>query len=132
MKTRNLIIISLLIICPLFTTGCLEAAVVGVAAGGGAATVAYIKGELKATEEASIDKTWAATVKAVDEMQFLVINKLKDAVSAEYELRTADNKKIHIELDRITENLTEIKIRVGTFGDESLSRYILTKIQSHL
>jgi len=132
MKTRKLIIISLLIICPLFTTGCLTAAVVGTAAVGGGATVAYLKGELKAKEEASMDRTWAATVKAVDEMQFLVINKLKDAVSAEYELRTADGKKIHIELDRITENLTEIKIRVGTFGDESLSRYILTKIQSHL
>lgn len=117
---------------PLILTGCLAAAAVGGGAVAGAGTIAYIKGELKATEGHSLDETWAATVKAVEELQFIVINKVKDAVSAEYKCVTADNKTVVIELKRIADNLTEIKIRVDTFGDEALSRYILNKIQSNL
>lgn len=132
MKTQKLLIVLLLAASPFILTGCLAAAAVGGAAAAGAGTVAYIKGELKATEEATLEKTWEATVGAVDELEFLVINKVKDAVSAELEAKTADNKTIKIELKRVSENLTDISIRVGTFGDESLSRYILSKIETRL
>jgi hypothetical protein len=131
-KRQELLLVLLLAVCPLVLTGCLAAAAVGGAAAAGAGTVAYIKGELKATEEASMDKTWKATVGAVDELNFLVINKIKDAVSAELEAKTADNKTVKIELKRVTENLTDISIRIGTFGDETLSRYILSKIEARL
>ncbi len=131
-KRQELVLVLLLVVCPLVLTGCLAAAAVGGAAAAGAGTVAYIKGELKATEEATLDKTWEATVGAVEELQFLVINKLKDAVSAEIEAKTADNKTVKIELKRVTENLTDISIRIGTFGDETLSRYILSKIEARL
>jgi hypothetical protein len=131
-KRQELLLVLLLAVCPLVLTGCLAAAAVGGAAAAGAGTVAYIKGELKATEEATLDKTWEATVGAADELNFLVINKLKDAVSAELEAKTADNKTVKIELKRVTENLTDISIRIGTFGDETLSRYILSKIEARL
>ena len=131
-KRKELMLVLLLAVSPLILTGCLAAAAVGGAAAAGAGTVAYIKGELKATEEASLDKTWEATVGAIDELQFLVINKLKDAVSAELEAKTADNKTVKIELKRVAGNLTDISIRIGTFGDETLSRYILSKIEARL
>lgn len=117
---------------PLVLTGCLAAAAVGGAAVAGAGTVAYIKGELKATEEASMKKAWSATVGAVEELDFLVVNKVNDAVSGEIEAKTADSKTVKITLKRIADNLTEITIRIGTFGDESLSRYILSKIEARL
>lgn len=129
---KAVIITLMLALGPLVLTGCLAAAAVGGGAVAGAGTIAYIKGELKATEGHSIDETWAATVTAVDELQFIVINKVKDAVSAELKCQTADKKTVVIELKRIADNLTEIKIRVDTFGDEALSRYILNKIQSNL
>lgn len=132
MKKQKLLILLLLAACPFILTGCLAAAAVGGAAAAGAGTVAYIKGELKATEEASLNKTWGATVAAIDELQFLVVNKIKDDVSAELESKTADNKTVKIQLKRVTDNLTDISIRVGTFGDESLSRYILSKIEAKL
>jgi hypothetical protein len=131
-KRQELLLVLFLAVSPLILTGCLAAAAVGGAAAAGAGTVAYIKGELKATEEATLDKTWEATVGAVDELNFLVINKLKDAVSAELEAKTADNKTVKIELKRVTANLTDISIRIGTFGDETLSRYILSKIEARL
>ncbi len=132
MKRQKLLIVLLLAVSPFILTGCLAAAAVGGAAAAGAGTVAYIKGELKATEEATLDKTWQATVAAIDELEFIVINKIKDEVSAQLEARTADNKTVKIELKRVTDNLTDVSIRIGTFGDETLSRYILSKIEARL
>ena len=129
---QAVILILMLALSPLVLTGCLAAAAVGGGAAAGAGTIAYIKGELKATEGYSIDETWAATEAAVDELQFIIINKVKDATAAELKAQTADNKTVNIELKRIADNLTEIKIRVDTFGDEALSRYILNKIQANL
>lgn len=129
---KAVLIIVMLAAGPLVLTGCLAAAAVGGGAVAGAGTIAYIKGELKSTEGHSIDETWAATVTAVDELNYIVINKVKDATSAEIKAQTADNKTVLIVLKRIADNLTEIKIRVDTFGDEALSRYILNKIQSNL
>jgi uncharacterized protein DUF3568 len=45
--------------------------------------------------------------------------------------KALDNKKIQITLKRKADKLTEIAIRVCTFGDETPSRLILEKIRSH-
>ncbi len=130
-KFQKLIIIVMITIFPLMQIGCVVAAVTGgVAAGAG--TVAYLKGELKSLEDASIDRVWRATEGAVNELNFIVTNKVKDAVSAKLDALTADNKSIHITLKRKTDSLTEISIRIGTFGNEELSRLILEKIQKRL
>lgn len=129
---QAILLVLMLAVSPLILTGCLAAAAIGGGAVVGAGTIAYLKGELKATEGYSMNVTWAATVAAVDELEFLVINKVKDEVSAELKAQTADNKTVNIKLKRIADNLTEITIRVDTFGDEALSRYILNKIQSKL
>ncbi|MER3446715.1 MAG: hypothetical protein C4291_07690 [Candidatus Dadabacteria bacterium] len=62
-------------------------------------------------------------------MGFTVTAKDKDAVSATLVAFTADGKKIQIALNRKAENVTEISIRVGTFGDESMSHLILERIR---
>ncbi len=131
-KQQRLLLILLLLASPVVLTGCLAAAAVGAGAAAGAGTIAYISGELKSTEGYQFATVWAATVKAVDQLEFIVINKVNDAISGQYECVTADNKKVHINVNRIGDNITEIKIRVGTFGDETLSRYILSKIQSNI
>lgn len=131
MMPKNLLLIMLLGINLLFSSGC--AAVALVAGGGaGAGAVAYVRGELKSTEEAPIDKTWQAVQKAIEELEFLVTSQQKDAFSANLIVRTAADKKIEINLQRVSEKLTEVRIRVGIFGDESLSRLILERIKKHL
>ena len=42
------------------------------------------------------------------------------------------NNKIGIKLDRTADNLTRVRIRVDTFGDESLARMLLDKINANL
>ncbi len=131
-KYQKLALILLLLASPAVLTGCLAAAAVGGGAVAGAGTIAYIKGELKSTEGYPFATVWDATVKAVEQLEFIVVNKVSDAVSGKYEVVTADNKTVHIDVKRVGDNITEIKIRVGTFGDETLSRYILNKIQSNI
>jgi hypothetical protein len=133
MKSKKWLLFALVGIIPLLDIGCVAAAVggaAGVAAGAG--TVAYIKGELKATEAYNVPTVWKATEKAVDELQLVVTDKYSDATAGKLEAMTADNKKVRISLNRQGDNITEITIRVGTFGDEELSRFILSKIQKHL
>jgi hypothetical protein len=44
--------------------------------------------------------------------------------------RTAGDKKVEIRVKQLSENATTVKIRVGVFGDESLSIAILDKIKA--
>lgn len=133
MKSKTWLLIALLGIIPLINNGCVAAAVGGAAgAAAGAGTIAYIKGELKSTEAYNVPTVWKATEMAVDELQLVVTDKYSDETAGKLEAITADNKKVRISLKRVGDNITEITIRVGTFGDEELSRFILSKIQKNL
>ncbi len=111
----------------LMNSGC--ALLVGGAAGAG--TVAYLKGELKTNEDVPINKVFDATQAALKEMG-LTVQKFEKAVdSAQVTAITADDKTIKINLKKRNDYLTELSIRVGTFGDESLSKKILEKIRKH-
>ncbi len=112
-------------------SGCAVVAV-GAAAGAGAAGYAYVSGVLKSTESASLDRTWNATLAAMKEMDFPVTRQRKDALEAELIARNAGDKKISIRLRKVTEQATEVQIRVGTFGDETASRAILERIKKRL
>lgn len=110
--------------------GCAAVLLTGAAVGAGAAGVAYANGELKSNEPVSMDKAWAATEKAVEVLQFKPVSRKKDALAAKYETVGAADKRVVIYLKNIGEKVTEVRIRVGTFGDENFSRTILAKIQA--
>ena len=131
MKTTSWLASFCLLCLLLLTAGCVAVAV-GAAAAAGAAGYAYVSGELKSTESASLERAWSATTAAMQELEFPVTSKSKDALGAELTARNASDKKIAITLKKRSDNATEIRIRVGTFGDESLSRLILEKIKKRL
>ena len=112
-------------------SGCAVVVVGGVAAAG-AAGYAYVKGELKSTEGASLDKLWNATLVTMKELSFPIIKQGKDGVAGELTARNAKGKDVYIYCKKLSDTATEITIRVGTFGDEEMSRTILMKIKSHL
>ena len=95
----------------------------------GAGTVAYVGGEMKTVEEISLNKAWNATQKAMKDLEFTITSKEKDAFNSQLIAKGAANKIIKIKLNRQSNMLTEIRIRVGTFGDESLSLQILEIIK---
>ncbi|HAK95121.1 MAG TPA: hypothetical protein DCM87_09005 [Planctomycetes bacterium] len=112
-------------------SGCFVLLVGGVAAAG-VGGYAYVKGESTAVLAASMDRSWNATVAALEDLRLPVIAKANDALSGEITARNASDTKITISLRRVSDNATEIGIRVGTFGDEAQSKAILDRIAAHL
>ena len=111
--------------------GCAAVLVGGAVAAAGVGTYAYVNGELKGTEAVSLDRAWDASQAAMKDLEFSITRKTKDALQAELDARTAADKKIVINLKKVSDGATEIRIRVGTFGDEAVSQFILDKIKSH-
>ena len=122
---RFLVVVGLLLSASL-SIGC-PAVLVGGAAGGGA--MAYVRGELKTTEEVSLNRAWRASQMAMSDLEFTISNKEKDAFDARINASGAGGKAIDVALKKISPTRTEIGIRVGLFGDESLSRQILERIK---
>lgn len=126
---RRLVAVAAVVLC-LSSGGC-AVLLVGAGAAAGAGLVAYVKGELKATEAVSLDVAWAATLKAMEQLEFAVTQKSKDRVSAQVVARGAADRKIQITLQGRSEKVTEIRIRVDFLGDEALSRRILEEIKKN-
>ncbi|HHT9105122.1 MAG TPA: DUF3568 family protein [Candidatus Wujingus californicus] len=130
MMIQKIFLYVLLLGIPLLVgSGCAALLIGG---GAGAGTVAYLKGELKSTEEASIDKTWQAAQETMKDLEFVITSKEKDTFSAKLIAYRANDKKVEMYLQKASERTTEVKIRVGVFGDESLSRIILESLKKHL
>lgn len=106
--------------------------VVGAAAGAGAAGYAYANGELKSAEAASLNKVYNAAISGLKDLEFPLTSQKKDALQGELTARNSSDKRILIKLKSVSSSSTEIRIRVGTFGDEALSRAVYDKIKNHL
>jgi hypothetical protein len=121
----------LLIAVALGGTGCLLFAA-GAAAGAGVAGYKYAKGELKSTEPASLDRTWDATLAAAQDLSLPITSQSKDSAHAHLVCNTSNNKKVDVDLTKISDTSTEVSIRVGTFGDEAMSRTVMDAIRKRL
>ncbi len=109
-------------------SGCLA-----VAAGAGAgATVAYVRGDLDATLNAGFGKSVRAANSAVSDLHFAKVSETKDDLRDTIIARTGADRKIELRIERLGEDATKIKIRVGTFGDNAIQVEILNRIQSEL
>ena len=73
-------------------------------------------------ESIPLNRAWNATQKAMKRSGFTVTSKEKDAFDAKLIARGAGDKKVTIKLKKQSGNITEIRIRVGMIGDESMSR----------
>jgi hypothetical protein len=111
-----------------FGSGCV-AVVVGAAAVTG---YAWVKGEIVATEAASLTQTWDASLAAMEDLKYPVTSRVKDALEGEITAHDAKDTTIKVKLKYLANNSTRIYIRVGTFGDEQRSQIILGKIREHL
>jgi hypothetical protein len=106
-------------------SGCLA-----VAAGAGAGAYAYVRGDLEANLNHDYNKVVDSARSSIKELEFAKVSENKDALKAVLVARTALDKKVTITITYSAKKLTNIKIRVGVFGDEQLSLSILDKIRS--
>lgn len=112
-----------------WTSGC-AALLIGAAAGAG--SVAYLRGELRSIEKASVDRTYSASLGALEKLEIFTTKKSKDKTTAQIIARRADDKKVTIRIKSLGDELVSLRIRVGMLGDEGTSRQILTEIKARL
>lgn len=134
MVKRRLQLVALLCCFLIGLSGCSRKwAVIGAAAAAvGTSVYFYIKGDLKRNYEAPMDKTWQAAVKSVEDLGLSTESKQNDAFNGVIKGKMADGKSFTVNVKRLGENLTEVGVRVGTFGDRERSEAIHNKILSNL
>lgn len=109
--------------------GCL-AIVAGAAAAAG--TYVYTEGRLESVEQAPVASVYEATLLAMADLEYRVVEKQKDALEARVVAEKADETEVKIALAHKTDKSTEVRIRVGITGDRKLSAIILEKIRGRL
>lgn len=122
---RRLLVVLLLGISLAGLSGCIVAA-----AGAGAGAVAYVRGELEANLNTDYNKVVDSARNTIKDLEFAKVSENKDALKCVLVARTAMDKKVEVTITNSGKKLTNIKIRVGLFGDESLSLSILEKIKA--
>jgi hypothetical protein len=133
MKTKSFLIkLTYLVVCGFLCLqiGCVAAVIGGAAVGAG--TVIYVKGQLEESMNASTTDVYKATLAAFQELNMPITGDAHDGMSVELKSYFADGKTLWIGITSITPVSSNVKIRVGTFGDEYRSRTILTTIHKHL
>jgi len=128
MRKGQVFLVLLLSGAAVLAQGCVVAAV----GAGAAGTVAYVRGDLETVETVGLDALYKASLEALDKLELAVIQKAKDAMTAEIISRDAEDKKIRIKLKSTAEGMTELSIRIGMFGDETKSRLIYEAIKKEL
>ena len=124
--TRNLCLCFLILFSVLTISGC-GAVIVGGAAAVG--TVAYFQGDLHAELKGSLKQSIKAVDAAILRAGIDTITRSVDNLGAYYELRTHQEERLEITMKKVDKRSTQVLIRVGLFGDESLSHTILEEIQ---
>ena len=102
-------------------------------AGGAAATgVLYYKGELRAQVEAPPDEVMAATQKAFDYFKWSTVEIKASRTDGIAKAKTAADKEVNVSVETQAARTSVIAIRVGVFGDETVSQFLFEKIQEYI
>ena len=128
MRKQQVILAALYVATAVMVSGCVLAAV----GAGAAGTVAYVKGDLEVVESKDLDTVYAATKKALADLELNAIQDNKDKMGATLVSRDSQDKKVTIKLTAVTDESTEISVRFGTFGDEAKSAMVYSKIKENL
>jgi hypothetical protein len=120
----------------LANAGCLAVAV-GAAAAGGVAGYAYYKGGLYRDYAADLEPTWVAVQAALNDLGLPLMHMERSGAGGEIESRTADEYKVNVWVETVAGQpgegpKTRVGVRVGVFGDQSLSIRFLDQVQSRL
>lgn len=114
------------ILVGLAATGCAAFIAGGVAVGVGVGAAEYIQGELKQAYAASMEKTWEACLAAARNLKMTVVEKSIDNIDKNRMIKgeTQDEKDFQMALESLSPDVTQVKVRIGIFGDEEYSKKI--------
>ena len=115
-------------------TGCTFFVAAGAGAAAGIGTAEYIGGELKQAYAAPMERTWDASIAAADELRVRTTEKSIDNLDQNRVIKgkTEEGKDLQISLEKLGKDVTMVKVRIGLFGDEKISRTIHETIAKNL
>jgi hypothetical protein len=91
-----------------------------------------LSGNLTATFDAPLDRAFAASIGAINDLQFTISENKKDAMEGLLAARTAGGSTVRVTAIRKGDNVTEVTVGVGTFGKEATAHAVMDKISSRL
>jgi hypothetical protein len=111
------------------SSGCGALLLIG---GAGTSAIAFATGELRTTEEAPLAEVDAACGEAIDRLGYEDVTTEREASRVRYRGRTVGGEPVDIRLEAKEPETTQLRIRIGVFGDEATSRLVLEEIQQSL
>ena len=121
---------TMLLLCYLLMglSGCAVVIATAVGVGVGFGTYKYVDGNLQRDYIGPPDTLWEATLTAMDDLKVALEVKERDYFGGLIKGIMHDGTKITIKMKRLTDNSTEVGVRVGVFGDRKRSEVIHNKI----
>lgn len=101
---------------------------VGAGVADGASAAIWAEGRLKHTLDASLKQVFEAAKVALIDLDCAITKTTVEDKAARIAGRYSDERKVWIDAHYISDNKSEIVIRVGEMGDADASRLILDKI----
>ena len=92
----------------------------------------YSGGKLYAVSGQDLNSVYVATVAALQQLEIEVTDTAKDVFYAKVVGKVADGRTVTIRIKPGAENVTDLRIKSGTFGNEERSRVIYKQIQQNL
>ncbi len=92
----------------------------------------FLRGQLRGTLDAPLPKVETAVKAAMEDLDFVGIDVVSDKLKGEVTARMADGTKVKVEIEAVDFESTDMKIKVGTWGDQSISVQILRHIRKKL
>ena len=92
----------------------------------------FLRGSLSGVLASAQPKVETATVAAMEELDFVAVDIVSDKLKGTVNARMADGTKVSVKLQAEDFDSTMVKIKVGTWGDQSISVQILRHIQKKL
>lgn len=103
-------------------------------AGGDNAVAEYNKvtGNLEVTVSSSLENAYRASKAGLESLQYRITEDAKDALQARIVAKEATDKTNTVFIKKRADNVTDITVSVGAFGDETKARLILDEIKRRL
>jgi len=92
----------------------------------------YTNAQYVGVAGASLDRTWHATLAALDQLGLNVRSKNRERLRGDISAAEPDGTSVQIELRRQSADFTRITVQVGLLGDEARSKAIVAKIKAGL
>ncbi|MBU1209304.1 MAG: DUF3568 domain-containing protein [Proteobacteria bacterium] len=126
--------IFLLLFIGMASMGCAVFLAAGAGAGVGIGAAEYIRGELKQSYAAPMEKSWQAALAAAEELKMRATEKSIDNLDQSRVIKgkTDEGRDFQIALETTSKEVTTAKVRIGVFGDEAYSKRIQEAIAKTL